>query len=564
MLKELSIKNFAIIEEVSVSFSDGLTVLTGETGAGKSIIIDAVHLLAGGRGSQEFIRHGAKKAELEGLFYIHNPQHPVFQKLQDVGIEADEDSVILRRDINDHGKSVCRVNGKLVTIAILREIGGSLIDIHGQHESQELMDERLHISLLDQFAGSKLHRSKESYTELFQKYMKLKKELAAVSDNEQQIAQRIDLYQYQINEIDAIELIDNEDEDLQAERKKFQNYHKTFERISAAHEALNGESKGLDWIGNAMSELEDIASFDESYKEQAEVVSNSFYSLQELSYQLKSEMDESEFDEERLNVIEERLAAIQSLKRKYGNSIEEIFAYRHKIGEELDALMNRDERIQQRQKALEQVEKDLEIDAKELTIYRKKAAKSLSEAIVLQLRELFMEKATFEVMFKATAGFDKHGKDDVSFYMSTNVGEPAKPISKIASGGELSRMMLALKGIFSKHQGITSIIFDEVDTGVSGRVAQAIAEKIANISRSSQVLCITHLPQVAAMADQQLLIEKEVMGKRTMTKLTEVTGQNRVQELSRMMSGSEITTLTLEHATELLAIAEQRKKLSHV
>ena len=564
MLKELSIKNFAIIEEVSVSFSDGLTVLTGETGAGKSIIIDAVHLLAGGRGSQEFIRHGAKKAELEGLFYIQNAQHPVFQKLQDVGIEADEESVILRRDINDHGKSVCRVNGKLVTIAILREIGGSLIDIHGQHESQELMDERLHISLLDQFAGSKLHRVKESYSGLFQKYMKLKKELAAVSDNEQQIAQRIDLYQYQINEIDAIELIENEDEELQLERKKFQNYHKTFERISAAHEALNGELKGLDWIGTAMSELEDIASFDESYKEQAELVSNSFYSLQELSYQLKSVMDESEFDEERLNVIEERLAAIQSLKRKYGNSIEEILVYRHKIGEELDALMNRDERIQQRQKALDQVEKDLEIDAKELTIYRKKAAKSLSEAIVLQLRELFMEKATFEVIFRPSTVFDKNGKDDVSFYMSTNVGEPAKPISKIASGGELSRMMLALKGIFSKHQGITSIIFDEVDTGVSGRVAQAIAEKIANISRSSQVLCITHLPQVAAMADQQLLIEKEVMGKRTMTKLTEVTGKNRVQELSRMMSGSEITTLTLEHATELLSIAEQRKKLSHV
>ncbi|MFC6039929.1 DNA repair protein RecN [Paenisporosarcina macmurdoensis] len=564
MLKELSIKNFAIIEEVSVSFSDGLTVLTGETGAGKSIIIDAVHLLAGGRGSQEFIRHGAKKAELEGLFYIQNAQHPVFQKLQDVGIEVDEESVILRRDINDHGKSVCRVNGKLVTIAILREIGGSLIDIHGQHESQELMDERLHISLLDQFAGSKLHRVKESYSGLFQNYMKLKKELAAVSDNEQQIAQRIDLYQYQINEIDAIELIENEDEELQLERKKFQNYHKTFERISAAHEALNGELKGLDWIGTAMSELEDIASFDESYKEQAELVSNSFYSLQELSYQLKSVMDESEFDEERLNVIEERLAAIQSLKRKYGNSIEEILVYRHKIGEELDALMNRDERIQQRQKALDQVEKDLEIDAKELTIYRKKAAKSLSEAIVLQLRELFMEKATFEVIFRPSTVFDKNGKDDVSFYMSTNVGEPAKPISKIASGGELSRMMLALKGIFSKHQGITSIIFDEVDTGVSGRVAQAIAEKIANISRSSQVLCITHLPQVAAMADQQLLIEKEVMGKRTMTKLTEVTGKNRVQELSRMMSGSEITTLTLEHATELLSIAEQRKKLSHV
>ena len=564
MLKELSIKNFAIIEEVSVSFSDGLTVLTGETGAGKSIIIDAVHLLAGGRGSQEFIRHGAKKAELEGLFYIQDAHHPVFQKLQDVGIDVDEDSIILRRDINDHGKSVCRVNGKLVTIAILREIGGSLIDIHGQHESQELMDDRLHIYLLDQFSGNKLHQAKESYFGLFQKYSKLKKEMSAISNNEQQIAQRIDLYQYQINEIDAINLIEGEDEELQSERKKFQNYHKTFERISAAHEALNGESKGLDWIGNAMSELEDIASFDESYKEQAELVSNSFYALQELSYQLKSMMDESEFDEERLNVIEERLAAIQSLKRKYGNSIEEILLYRDKIGEELDGLVNREERIQQRQKALDQIENDLEIEAKELTLYRKKAAKKLSEAILIQLRELYMEKATFEVVFKESANYDKNGKDDVSFYMSTNVGEPAKPISKIASGGELSRMMLALKSIFSKHQGITSIIFDEVDTGVSGRVAQAIAEKIANISRSSQVLCITHLPQVAAMADQQLLIEKEVMDHRTMTKLTEVTGDYRVQELSRMMSGAEITTLTLEHATELLLIAQQRKKISNV
>jgi len=564
VLKELTIKNFAIIEEISVSFSDGLTVLTGETGAGKSIIIDAVHLLSGGRGSQEFIRHGTKKAELEGLFYIQNQQHPVFQKLMDVGIEAEEDSIILRRDINDHGKSVCRVNGKLVTIAILREIGGSLIDIHGQHESQELMDERLHIALLDQFAGSKLHRAKASYFGLFQTYSKYKKELAAVSENEQQIAQKIDLYQYQINEIDSAELIEDEDEILQLERKKFQNYHKTFERISAAYEALNGETKGLDWIGNAMSELEDVASFDETYKEQAELVSNTFYSLQELSYQLKSEMDESEFDEERLNVIEERIAVIQLLKRKYGNSIEEIMLYHEKIGDELDALVNRDERIQQRQKALDQVVIDLEIEAKELTLYRKKASKKLSEAIVLQLRELFMEKATFEVIFKVASNFDKNGKDDVAFYMSTNVGEPAKPISKIASGGELSRMMLALKGIFSKHQGITSIIFDEVDTGVSGRVAQAIAEKIAHISHSSQVLCITHLPQVAAMADQQLLIKKEVTGERTMTKLIEVIGKSRVQEVSRMMSGAEITTLTLEHATELLSIAKQRKKILHV
>jgi DNA repair protein RecN (Recombination protein N) len=564
MLKELSIKNFAIIEEVSVSFTEGLTVLTGETGAGKSIIIDAVHLLAGGRGSQEFIRHGAKKAELEGLFYIQDENHPVFDKLNEVGIDSDEEAIVLRRDINDHGKSVCRVNGKLVTIAILREIGGSLIDIHGQHESQELMDDRIHISLLDQFAGTPLVLQKEQYQKLYQSYKKLKKELLTINENEQQVAQKIDLYKFQIREIDAVQLKDEVEEDsLLDERKKHQNFHKTFERLSAAYEAITNESRGLDWIGKAMSELDDVSSYDDQFKEFAESISSSFYTLQDTSYQLKGLMDEMEFDEGRLNQIEDRLATIQAMKRKYGSSIQNILEYRVKIGEELDELINRDERVQLRQKELVQLETQLEIKTLKLTELRKHAAADLSESILTQLRELYMEKATFYVQFFALEEFDKNGKDALAFYMSTNVGEPAKPLSKIASGGELSRMMLALKSIFSKHQGITSIIFDEVDTGVSGRVAQAIAEKIASISTSSQVLCITHLPQVAAMADQQILIAKEVFDERTITILTEVTGKERVHELSRMMSGAEITTLTLDHATELLSIAEDRKKIKN-
>lgn len=561
MLKELSIKNFAIIEEVSVSFNEGLTVLTGETGAGKSIIIDAVHLLAGGRGSQEFIRHGTKKAELEGLFYIKDEFHPVFHKLEEVGIDCDEESIILRRDINDHGKSVCRVNGKLVTIAILREIGGSLIDIHGQHESQELMDDRLHITLLDQFAGTSLLNKKTDYQEYYQSYKKLKKEVSAINENEQQVAQKIDLFQFQIQEIDSVQLQIDEEDHLMIERKKHQNYHKTFEKLSTAYEAIHSESGGLDWIGKAMSELDDVASYDDQFKEYAESISSSFFMLQDTSYQIKGLMDEMEFDEGRLNDIEERLATIQSMKRKYGSSIQDILEYRDKIGEELDELLNRDERVQLRQKELIKMESDLESQAESLTQIRKEAAVHLSESILTQLRELYMEKATFFVKFSKNEEFDKNGKDALSFFMSTNVGEPAKPLSKIASGGELSRMMLALKSIFSKHQGITSIIFDEVDTGVSGRVAQAIAEKISSISTSSQVLCITHLPQVAAMADQQLLIAKEVLDERTMTTLTEVSGKQRVHELSRMMSGSEITSLTLEHAMELLSIAEDRKKI---
>ncbi|MFB5087838.1 DNA repair protein RecN [Psychrobacillus sp. PGGUH221] len=563
MLKELSIKNFAIIDELTVSFEEGLTVLTGETGAGKSIIIDAVHLLCGGRGSQEFIRHGTKKAELEGLFIITNPKHVVFNKMADVGIDLDEETIILRRDINDSGKSVCRINGKLVTIGILREIGASLIDIHGQHESQELMDEKAHIYLLDQFAGEKIRLVKESYKELFTKYKKLKKDLATLTENEQQIAHKIDLFTFQVDEINDANLIVGEEEQLQEEKKKLQNFHKVFDKMSSAYEAILSESKGLDYIGTAMADLQDISDIDKKMLELSENVSSAFYILQDAAYQLKSELDEMEYDSNQLQIVEDRLAFIQSLKRKYGQSIEDILEYKNKISNSLEQLVNRDEQIQKTAEKIKQIEKDLELEAKDLTDKRKIAAKQLSKAIMEQLKELYMEKATFSVMFHehANTTYNENGIDDLSFYISTNVGEPLKALTKIASGGELSRMMLALKSIFSKHQGITSIIFDEVDTGVSGRVAQAIAEKIAGIATDSQVLCISHLPQVAAMADQHLMIKKIVSKNRTYTNLEEVVDDQRAEELSRMMSGAEITSTTLQHSKELLKLAKERKKL---
>ncbi|MFF2754367.1 DNA repair protein RecN [Psychrobacillus sp. NPDC058041] len=563
MLKELSIKNFAIIDELTVGFEEGLTVLTGETGAGKSIIIDAVHLLCGGRGSQEFIRHGAKKAELEGLFIITNPKHGVFNKMIDVGIEIDEESIILRRDISDSGKSVCRINGKLVTIGILREIGASLIDIHGQHESQELMDEKAHIHLLDQFAGEKIRQVKESYKELFSKYKKWIKDLATLTENEQQIAHKIDLYTFQVEEINDANLVIGEEEQLQEEKKKLQNFHKVFDKMSSAYEAILSESRGLDYIGTAMADLQDISDVDKNMLELSENVSSAFYMLQDAAYQLKSELDEMEYDSNQLQDVEDRLAFIQTLKRKYGQSIESILEYKEQISNSLEQLVNRDEQIQKMSERIRQIEKDLELEAYDLTDKRKKAAKQLSEAIMEQLQELYMEKATFSVMFHEHSKiiYNENGMDDISFYISTNVGEPPKPLTKIASGGELSRMMLALKSIFSKHQGITSIIFDEVDTGVSGRVAQAIAEKIAAIATNSQVLCISHLPQVAAMADQHLMIKKEVTGNRTYTILEEVIDDRRAEELSRMMSGAEITSATLQHSKELLKLANERKKI---
>lgn len=563
MLSELSIKNFAIIEQLEIAFEDGLTVLTGETGAGKSIIIDAVQLLAGGRGSQEFIRHGAKKAELQGLFTIEEKQQLVVtERLAEFGIDVEEGVIILRRDLNTSGKSVCRVNGKLVTIAILREIGSLLIDIHGQHENQELMNERRHIHLLDFFIGEPIERALATYSELYEKYKKLQRLIAEKAQDEQQIAQKIDLYKFQLEEIDAAQLIVGEEQSLESERLKLQHFHRLFERLNTAYEAIALESRGLDWVGNAMSDLEEAASIDEELQTVSETVKSAFYSLEDVSHDVKRLIDGMEFQPDRLHVVEDRLALFLTLKRKYGKSLEDILLYRDKIADALDQLVNRDERLHQNQELLVQYVKDLEVEANELSVIRKKAALALERGIEEQLKQLYMEKATFKVQIqrKEPNFFDANGFDDVLFMISTNLGEPLKPLARVASGGELSRMMLALKTIFSQHQGVTSIIFDEVDTGVSGRVAQSIAEKIAMISSHSQVLCISHLPQVAAMADQHYLIKKEIHDGRTTTAIHNVVKDQRTQELSRMLSGAEITPLTLQHAEELLVLANQRKQ----
>ncbi|MFC5603505.1 DNA repair protein RecN [Sporosarcina koreensis] len=561
MLSEISIHNFAIIEHLEVTFEEGLTVLTGETGAGKSIIIDAVQLLAGARGSQEFIRHGAKKAELEGMFTIDDEHHPVFEKLSEFGIECEDGSIILRRDLNANGKTTCRVNGKLVTIASLREIGSQLIDIHGQHDNQELMHEKRHIHLLDQFAGVPLAEAHGNYADIYSQYTKLKRRLETANENEQQVAQRIDLYSFQLKEIDSAELVIGEEEELEDEKLKLQHFNRIFERLNTAYESISGDNHALDWVGSAMSDLEDAASIDKDLESHSEIISSAFYSLQDTAHELKSLIDRMEYDPTRLPVVEDRLAMIVSLKRKYGATIEDILLYREKIADDLDQLLNRDERLGQEQEKLAQLEKDLEVEANELSIIRQEAAVRLEEAIMQQLKELHMEKSTFKVSIdrKASNSYDSNGFDEVFFLISTNLGEPLKPLVKIASGGELSRIMLALKTIFSKHQGVTSIIFDEVDTGVSGRVAQAIADKIAMIATHSQVLCISHLPQVAAMADHHLLIKKEVKGNRTTTGVVEITDLERTKELSRMLSGAEITSLTLQHANELLTMADERK-----
>ncbi|MBL4954022.1 DNA repair protein RecN [Neobacillus sp. YIM B02564] len=561
MLAELSIKNFAIIEKVSISFEKGLTVLTGETGAGKSIIIDAIHLLTGGRGSAEFVRHGEDKAEIEGLFQIENPNHPVYGKALEFGIDIEEGMVILRRDIFRSGKSVCRINGKLVTISILREVGATLVDIHGQHEHQELMDETRHLPLLDQFGAREIAASLQEYQQIFHRFEQTQSRLKALSENDRQMAHRLDLIQFQYDEIQKANLKLNEDEELLEEKRKLANFEKIYEAIQLSFSGLQGEQRGLDWIGLVMGHMENAASLDASYKELYEAVASSYYQLEDTARSLRNQLDILEYDPQRLNEIEDRLNEINQLKRKYGKTIPEILEYAAKIEEEIETIQNKETHITELEKELNSIKKDLRIEAKQLTELRHKWGEKLTGLIHKELKDLYMDKTVFEIHFETEQDhFSRNGADHVEFYISTNPGEPLKPLTKIASGGELSRIMLALKSIFSKHQGVTSIIFDEVDTGVSGRVAQAIAEKIYKVALDSQVLCISHLPQVAAMADTHLFISKMIKDGRTSTAVTALTEQEKIKEISRMISGVEITDLTKQHAEELLHLAAETKR----
>ncbi len=566
MLQELTIKDFAIIQNLNLSFNQGMTVLTGETGAGKSIIIDAVGLLAGGRGSSEFIRHGATKCVLEALFSLEG-NSLTYELLKAYDIDSDEETVIIQRDIHRSGKNVCRINGRLVTIATLRLIGESIIDIHGQNEHQELMNPDRHLNMLDHFGDKELIALKKHFGETYTQYKKVEKAFQKWQNGEQQLAQRLDMLQYQTNEIEMAELLDGEEEELLEEKNLLANYQKIMSALSLSYDALQGdEVNGIDLVGNAMTDMSSLEEIDEKYKTLSEAISSSYFQLQEAASDILREIDQMAYDEDRLNEIEKRLEIIKQLKRKYGDSIVEIKAYYEKITAELDQIMNRENHLTNMTKELAVLSKKLVKQGEQLSEKRREVAKDIERSIHEQLQELYMEKVVFEVQFfKPINEFlseeaHESGFDVVEFYIATNMGEPLKPLAKVASGGELSRMMLAMKTIFSKSQGITSIIFDEVDTGVSGRVAQAIANKIYLVAVHSQVLCITHLPQVAAMADNHLYISKSVENDRTKTHVNALETAEKIEEIARMLAGTEITKLTLEHAKELTVLAKTERQ----
>lgn len=563
MLQQLSVKNFAIISSLELEFQKGMTVLTGETGAGKSIIIDAVGLLTGGRGSSDFIRQGASKCTLEGLFAL--PEHPELAVLLDEqGIDQEEGVLILQRDIFTSGKNICRVNGRIITIAMLRKIGEFLVDIHGQNEHQELMNSERHLGMLDDFGGSKLSGVKGKYAVAYQEYRQLEKKVRNLQNNEKAFAQRLDMLQFQSNEIAEAKLQVGEETVLIEERNKLANFQKIADALAGSYEAINSEeNSSLDNIAYAMNEMATIEMLDPDYQAISEAVQNGYYQLQEASADLARHLGQLELDENRLNEVENRLELIRQLKRKYGESVEAVLTYYQEITEELEENGLLDGKADELEQILREKEQQVQKIGEQLSAIRKSAAVSLEKDILKELKGLYMERTAFEVRFleQEEPTMTEDGLDKVEFYITTNPGEPLKPLVKVASGGELSRVMLALKTIFSKTQGITSIVFDEVDTGVSGRVAQAIADKIYQISSDSQVLCITHLPQVAAVADYQYFISKEIIAGRTETRVSRLSGEERTKEIARMLAGSEITPLTMEHAKELLNMAQKEKYL---
>ncbi len=559
LIQEIYIKNFAIIEEVQCTFEKGMTVLTGETGAGKSIIIDAVGLLIGERASLEMIRYGEEKSLIQGVFRIEDPA--VVEKLQEFGVEVIEDELMIQRELLQNGKSNCRINGQLATVALLKQIGPYLIDIHGQNEHFLLLNEEKHLGLLDEFAHHQMGDLIAEYDEAYDKVVAAKQELRALQTAEKEDAQRVDMLKFQLQEIEEANIYVGEEEQLSEEKEYFTHFQKIQTALQKALAALEGEEySSVDAIGEATREVESLELISTSFKTLSTQMSEAYYQLQDAASAIRHEIENAEFDEERLAFIEERLDVYYQLKRKYGDDAEEILAFQDKARDALNKIENKEALIAETEKVLKQVTLEAFGIAEKISSIRRKVAKRLESDIVSELHGLYMENAQFAIQFKTSEALLETGIDIVEFYISTNKGEPLKPLSKIVSGGELSRITLAMKSIFTKEQLVGTIIFDEVDTGVSGRVAQAIASKMHYISEYAQVLSITHLPQVASMADTHIHIEKVEESERTHTILKVMDEEERTEEIARMLSGTTITALTLENAKELLQISNAIKQ----
>ncbi len=562
MLKELNIHNFATIENLKVEFEKGLNVLTGETGAGKSIIIDALNLALGGRADSDTIRTGEQTATIEALFYFEDSQ---LQNLtQALGIEFREE-LIIKRTLTTNNKNRTHINNSNVTVGTLAQVGDRLVDIHGQHDHQTLLHPELHIDLLD--AYGKLLAERKQFEDGYAHYKKAVSELEQLQASELDLLQREDLLKFQMEEIDSANLSEDEEDSLEQEKSRLANAEKIQKALEHALALLTDNEGSITvQLGTVKNQLERLETFDPLLKRKSDQGQNLFYEVEDLITGLQDYARSATFDPERLQEIENRLAEINGLKRKYGNAISSILKFRENIARELESLCSNQERMDVLKKELASQEKVLSVLAVGLAEKREKTAHDLGRKTEKELKDLNMNKAKLNVRFDyETGGFvtfrekrvkvNTWGIGSAEFLFSANPGEEPRPLAKIASGGELARVMLALKTILNKQDTIPVLVFDEVDTGVGGSVAEKIGIKLKTIAKKKQVFCITHLPQIAGIAETHFLITKQIDGNRTRTRIRQLVGEERVEEIARMSGGANITDTTREHAREMLKLA---------
>ena len=537
MINTLHIKNIGIIDDLNINFNEGFNIITGETGAGKTLIINSLQILSGGRFSKEIIRNGEKNAFVEMSLYIPS-----------CGYE--DDNVIVSREINISGRNVCKINGRLTTVSDLKKFMSNIIDIHGQNDNQSLLNVNTHIELLDAYSSKDLKSLKKEYKKLYEEYLNIKSELNKNYGDDKEKQRKLDLLNYQVNEIEIAALRNGEEEELENRRKIILSSEKISVNLSEAENQINNNI--IDGMNTAIKLLEKIEQYDSKYSEIITRLRNSYYEIQEVSYDISSFGEDMYYDEEEQNKIEERLNLINSLKRKYGNTIEEILDYKEQVNQEIFEIENLENYIIKLKKDLKTLEKEMVEIARNMSFIRTKYAEKLSKKINKELKELEMKNARFEISVKYSLenNFNSNGLDKVEFVISTNVGEEAKSLIKIASGGEMSRIMLAIKSVLADVDQIPVIIFDEIDTGISGYAANATGNMMKKIAKSHQVLCVTHLASIAAKGEYNYFVCKEVINEKTRTKVKLLEEEEILKEIARISSGT-ITDISINHAKEL-------------
>lgn len=537
MITTLHIKNIGIIEDITIDLGKGLNVLTGETGAGKTLIIDSLQIISGGRFAKEMIRKGENQSFVELCMY--EPEHK----------DAIDDNIIISREINLNGKNMCKINGRMVTVNELKEFMSQFIEIHGQNDNQNLLDNKMHLHYLDGFIGEKIFDNKQKYEELYEQYCEIKQQLKANFGDEKERQRKLDLLQYQIKEIEEADLKVKEDDELEEKRKIMLNAQKITENLQEADNLIS--ENGIDSISMAIRVLEKIEPIDPKYEKATSSLKSIYYELQELERDINSYQCDIEFEEDQRDLIEERLDLIYALKRKYGNTIEEILKYKENIKEEVEYIENLEEYNEKLRKKQKEIEEQMQQLAEKIHEIRKEKAKELSQKINQELEELEMKNAQINVKVEyLEKEYLKTGKDKITFYIITNKGEEEKELSKIASGGEMARTMLAIKKVLADSDKMSVLVFDEIDTGISGKAANSVANKLKRIANNHQVMCISHLPNIAAMADHNYFISKNVYQDRTKTQIKLLQEKEVIEEIARISSG-EINEVSLQYANEL-------------